>query len=177
MQGFRYSIRKRAGFFSPVSLALIACGLWSSAALAQTSPREAAIARFELAYAQVVLVSAESPFMNNILMSRVKSVNPGVGRETWARITPAISAAMMKAITEKGGPLDTTLRAAVVTLTDAELDKLIDTYEDPAYRKFQAATNRPDVQDEINYAFISNALALGPAVNGILAQNGLNQIH
>ena len=104
---------------------LVLCG--PSVLLAQTPAREASIARIEKAYAQTSLLAPDSPFTETLL-GAAKAANPDVTEEAWAAIKPEVTAAVSAVMTDKGGLVDSLVRASVGALSDAELRRLMAMY-------------------------------------------------
>ena len=146
------------------------------AALAQTPAREAAIARIEQAYAQTSLLAPDSPFTERLL-GGAKSANPQVSEEGWAAITPEVTAAVSAVMTDKGGLVDSLVRASVAALSDPELKRLLAIYEDPVFRKMQRAMASSTTQHELSKAMWGDTVRISGAINGVLTRHGLREVH
>lgn len=150
--------------------------LWPLASLADTPPREAIIERIERAYAQVSMFTADSPFTEGLLTS-ARSANPSAGEEVWATVRPELASAFAAAMTQKGGMLDTTLRASVDSLSDGELRHLAAIYEDPVFRKLQLRLSSVATQREMMKAMWVDTARITEAINTVLSNHGLKEVH
>ncbi|MFA6062694.1 MAG: hypothetical protein WC736_08845 [Gallionella sp.] len=158
------------------SIFVLALFLWSSISVAQTPPRDVLIDRVESIYFQATLYSPDSPSIE-LLFEPVKDSNPDVSNDTWLALKKEFAPAIAKAMTERGGPLDTAVRNSLRNLSDAELDKLCQILSDPVYSKFQGAIGNRSSQTQFLLALGDAVLKMTDAVNSVLTRHGLKKIH
>jgi hypothetical protein len=80
-------------------------------------------------------------------------------------------------MTQPGGMMDVTYRAALSPLSDAELDRLAVLLGDPVLRKFTASMAAPATQQQVIKALMTNTEQMGAALNVVLAKHGLKTMH
>lgn len=148
----------------------------SLATQAQDNSRALLERRIELAYAKASLSSADSPWLDHLLLS-AKSANPDVDGEVWASIKPEFSAAANAVFLSNGGPFGGALHSALEKLEDSELEHLANVLEDPVLARFQSALSTPASQKKTMEAIAIKALLLGQALNIVLAKHGLREVH
>lgn len=137
--------------------------------------RDAVIARIEQQFCNTVL-TADSPVVASVL-TPARQANPNLNPDEWRDITKEASVAISESMTQRGGMLDTAFRAAIASLSDAELKRLETLLSDPTYRKFSAAMTSPATQQKVVEAVAMNGLLMQAAVNGVLARHGLKELH
>lgn len=145
-----------------------------SIAAAQASPRDVLIERCETAYLRATTLSADSPLVDMLLAS-TKSANREVNDDTWRVIRQEIATAVTQSLTERGSMLDTTFRKSMESLSDAELARLSQVLNDPAYTKFQSAMASPATQKQFMQAMYGDAAKFQTVANKILARHGLKE--
>jgi hypothetical protein len=155
-------------------LLLLAPGVTS--AQAPAAQREAAITRIERAYAQTSLLAPDSPFTDNLL-GGARASNPNVSDATWTSLKPEITTAVSAVMLDKGGLVDSLVRASVGALSDAELQRLLRIYEDPVFLKMQSAMSSTATQRQIAAAMWSDSVRISTAINAVLRQHGLHEVH
>lgn len=159
-----------------ISLVLF-LALWSSVAVAQTSPRNVLIGRIE-SISSHTIYSADSPLIEGLLVA-AKVANPGVNSDTWADIKRETALTLSDFMAERGGSLDLRLRPSLETLSDAELERLCQILGDPVYNKFQRTLITPhaeNTQGQILKAMTDEALKYNATINSVLKRHGLNKM-
>jgi hypothetical protein len=144
---------------------------------AQSASREATIEHIEaLTFGQTNVYTPDSPIVA-LLITEAKAANPAEPQSTWDSIKAELATALAKAMTENGGPMRGVLSGALDSMSDAELNRLANMLDDPAYRKFQAALSTPSLQRRIMAASGANGARMQSALNTVLAKHGLKQAH
>lgn len=149
---------------------------FTSYALAQSPQREILIDQVEAAYMQSVVFTPESPIVESLL-SGAKTANSNVSNATWVAIQSETAAALSKIMIARGGVMDTLLRKSLEPMSDDELRRLIELFQDPAYKKLQTSMANPLAQKQLMQAFANSALAMLGAINTILEGRGLKNVH
>lgn len=148
----------------------------SSPAAAQTSSREVLLDHIISIYVQSAIYTADSPFTEMLLKS-AKDNNPGVSRDTWLAVKKETASALSKVLTEKGGYMDTIWRMALEHMSDAELERISQILDDPAFRKFQTSMADPAIQRQMLKGLVAITLKDNMAINEILKRYGLKPMH
>lgn len=143
---------------------------------AQSTSREALIENIESVYFRVTVFSPSSPAVQSMLGSAM-SANPGVSNKVWKGIAEDVAPKLAKAMTERGGPMDTSLRTSLATLPNVELQRLDVILNDPTYLKFQSAMNAPTTQRKVVQAIMTSGWQLSAVVDGVLEEHGLKVPH
>lgn len=150
--------------------------LFTTAAWASPVSREALIQNIEDEYSSTTLFAADSPFVQTLLAS-AKSVNPGVSNAAWHGIAKEMEPALAKAVSGKGGLMDSLLRTPLETLSDSDLQRLTTILSDPVYQKFHTAMTSPAAQRQVVQSMMVNAWKLDAVVDQVLAEHKLNVPH
>ncbi|MGZ3237836.1 MAG: hypothetical protein ACXU8A_10725 [Burkholderiaceae bacterium] len=150
--------------------------LWTSCAMAESSQREILIDQVEATYVQATMFTPESPLVENFLAS-AKTVNPDVSNDTWLKVRTETADALSKVMTARGGVMDALFRKSLEPMSDDELRRLAELFQDPAYKKLQMSMANPLAQKQLMQAFANSGLAMIDAINTILANHGLKSVH
>lgn len=149
--------------------------LSTSPTFAQT-PREALIDLAAATYLQNTLLSAESPMLD-MWLQEPKAKNRQVSDETWRDIKGKFAVSLSSVLGKKDGMLDKMLRHSLNSLSDAELQRIVEILNDPTYARFQKIMASPESQKQLLQVMISDAFAMQAALNDILREYGLNEVH
>ncbi|HEX8787026.1 MAG TPA: hypothetical protein VF793_12640 [Telluria sp.] len=137
-----------------------------------TDYRDQIINRIESLQLSTAVLTPDSPLLAEMLKPALQA-NPGVAPGEWARIRVEASDAVSKAMTQPGGMMDASYRAALASLSDGELDRLAALLSDPVWRKFSASMAAPATQQQILNAMKANAEQMIAALNAVVARHGL----
>jgi hypothetical protein len=155
-----------------ISLALLAPIGQVSAA----GTRDETIKRIESIQLSTAVFAPESPFLLDMLKPALMA-NPDVKADEWDSIRREASAAISSVMSQPGGMMDVTYRAALSPLSDAELDRLAVLLGDPVLRKFSASMTAPATQQQVIKALMTNTEQMGTALNLVLAKHRLKTTH
>lgn len=134
------------------------------------------IDRAEAAYLQYALLSPNSPMLD-LWLQAPREKNRQVSEETWRAVREQLAAALTKVLGQRGGVMDSVLRQSMSSLSDSDLQRIVEILNDPAYARFQQAVASPESQKQLLQTIIGSALAMQGALNEILRQHGLNEVH
>jgi hypothetical protein len=138
--------------------------------------REKYISTLESLFFKTTLLSANSPFVSNLL-GPAKSANPGVSDDAWTSVASELAIAFDAVLKERGGLTDTALRSAVQEMSTRELEHLTAILSDPVFQKYSAATRSAAAQKQLARALMETTVKLKEALNGILRERGLKEVH
>jgi hypothetical protein len=150
--------------------------LWSSIVTAQTLPKRNLIDQIESIIARSTKFSDDSSLVESY-MDSAKRVNPSVNNETWLVIKEKMAIALFKLISDKDAYPDPAIRKSLQNLSEAELERIGQIFNDPAYIKFLRGAI-PTTQETLEWAHVygRNISNLYDTVNGVLENNGLNKM-
>ncbi|MBK6006346.1 hypothetical protein JJB11_09610 [Ramlibacter ginsenosidimutans] len=150
--------------------------VFSSCSIAQEMPRSVALEKISASWADVQLLADNSP-LGEMMVAPYRSANPGVSTEEWAAIKKELLAAFSKTFTSPQGVLDILVRKTLEGFSDAEVARLATLLDDPVYKKYQAASASPAMQQQFVRAMAASALQVGSTANSIMARHGLREVH
>lgn len=146
----------------------------TSIVLAQgQSPRDALIEQVKLAHLQQAIFSQHSPIFD-FLLQEARNKNRQASEEAWLVVKRQFSEALTNIVMQRGGGVDRVLTQSLSSLSDAELQRLVEALTDPAYIKFQQAIYSPESQKQLMLSMPAYAQAFQQSLSGILRKNGLN---
>jgi hypothetical protein len=158
------------------TIAVISLLLGPAARGGDDTDREKYISAIESIYFKTTVLSADSPFVSNLLVS-AKSANPGVSDGVWTSVASEVAGAFEGLLREKGGLTDTVLRSAMQDLSTADLAHLTDVLSDPVVMKYFAATRSAATQKQLAKGLWATTARLEEAVNKSLRERGLKEVH
>lgn len=144
-------------------------------AFAQT-PRELLLDQVEAAYLRLAVLPPDSPIVDMWLQAP-RAKNPQASEETWRTVKQELWTALSKVIGQKGGVLDKFLRRSMDGLSDSELERMGQILTDPVYARFQQTMTTPEAQKQLMQVMVDSALTMQGAMNEVLRQYGLREVH
>ena len=167
---------KNISFKIIVNLLSLFAIFFSCNAIAEIASRDSLVKQVESVYFQQQLISEDSPLLG-MLLGAAKSKNPAANNETWAEVSKEVASKLTKVMLEQGGPIDIIFRDSLKGLSEDELNKLIQIFSDPTFKKFQTAFTNPSVQTKYFSGVISLAFRFNIVINEALVRHGLTEIH
>lgn len=111
------------------------------------------------------------------LLLQAQKLNPDVAQDKWAAIEGQVNTAVANMLAQGGGVIETTTRAGVANLSDADITHLISIYRDPVLVKYMSALSNPDIQAKAQQATMDSGLRVSELINSVLEKNGLQVAH
>ena len=147
-----------------------------SAVVAQPTSREDLIGKITHMYFEGSVFSGDSPVVDNLIVP-ARTANPRATEQQWKDVKAAVVPALANAMIGTGSPFDDITRAALRSMSDEELRRLLGLLEDPLYERFNKAISSPEAQAAMMRAMTLLGLQIGEILNSALRQQGLNEVH
>jgi hypothetical protein len=141
---------------------------------AQSTSREESFLRIERSFKVATLFTADSPMLVSLLQS-AKSANPSVSETDWRNMQPEFATSITSALRNDGGSMLRWLHASLDQLTDAELERMAEIYEDPVFAKSQKAMSSAAAQQEAMRRNLVSARLISVGINSVLSKHGLKE--
>lgn len=150
--------------------------MWSMSLAFAETPREALVDRVKDAFLQHFVLPADSPMLE-MWLDGARAKNRQTPEETWRAVKAKLAVALSKVLGQKGGMLDQVIKQATMALSDTELRHLVEILSDPVFVKYQQGMLRPDSQKQMLEGMLNSTFAMQAAMNEVLRQHSLNEVH
>jgi hypothetical protein len=153
--------------------AILAAALLAPLAHAQSTDRDALIAKIEDAMGRPAAVTAEAPVVTAALKA-AKQANPDADDATWAKVRTDTAAAFTKMASGPGSAFDQHYQEALQGFSDEELKSVVQKLNDPLLVKLRESLKGQ--KDAYKKRVMPGIAKLSEEINEILAKYHLKQV-